>query len=115
MKGTGRPFEGVFIPQLQHPIEMTPDFILWQLLQRRAVGIHRARVFPHWPRSLRQRGDPTLEESMEDPQPVEAMQHKPLKLRLDNLQLVLLTGGTPRPAFPPLRPFSSERREWRFC
>ena len=75
---------------------MTLDFILWQLLRRRAVGIHRAGVFPHRPRSLHQRGDPTAEEGMEDPQLIKAMLHEPLKLRLDNLQLVLLTGGTPR-------------------
>jgi len=95
MKGSGRPFEGVFIPQLQHPIEMTPDFILRQLLQRCAVEIHWAGVFPHRLCSLRQRGDPTMKEGMEDPQPVEAMLHKLLKLRLDNLQLVISTGGTP--------------------
>ena len=50
---------------------------------------------------------------MEDQQPIEAMLHKPLKLCLNNLQLVLPTDRTPRPAFPPLRPFSSEHREWR--
>ena len=54
------------------------------------------------------------EEGMEDPQPIEAILHKPLKLHLDNLQLLLPTGRTPRLAFPPLRPFSGERREWRF-
>ena len=53
-----------------------------------------------------------VEEGMEDPQPIEAMLHKPLKLRLDNLQLVLPIGGTPRPAFPPLRPLPRKRREW---
>ena len=102
MKGTGHPFEGVFIPQLQYPIEMTLYFILWQLLRRRTVGIHQARVFPHRSRSFRQRGNSTVEEGMEYPQPVEAMLHKPLKLHLDNLQLVLPTGGTPQPTFPPL-------------
>ena len=55
-----------------------------------------------------------VEEGMEDPQPIEAMLHKPLKLHLDNFQLVLPTGGTPRPDFPPHWPFSSEHREWRF-
>ena len=54
------------------------------------------------------------EEGMEDPQPDEAMLHKPLELRLDNLQLVLPTGGTPRLAFPPLWPFPSEHQEWCF-
>ena len=54
-----------------------------------------ARVFPHRPRSLRQRGNPTAKESMEDPQLVEAMLHEPLKLYLDDLQLVLLMGRTP--------------------
>jgi len=54
-----------------------------------------------------------VEEGMEDPQPIKAMPHEPLKLRLDDLQLVLPMGGTPRPAFPPLRPLPNERREWR--
>ena len=54
-----------------------------------------------------------VEEGVEDPQPIEAMLHKLLKLRLDNLQLVLPTSRTPRLAFPPLRPSSGERREWR--
>ena len=57
---------------------------------------------------------PTGRPDIEDPQLVEAMLHKPLKLHLDNLQLVLPTGGTPRPVFPPLRPFFGERWEWRF-
>ena len=53
------------------------------------------------------------EEGMEDLQPIEAMPHEPLKLHLDDLQLVLPTGRTPRPAFPPLRPLLGERQEWR--
>ena len=52
---------------------------------------------------------------MEDPQPIEAMLHNPLKLRLDNLLFVLPTGGTPRPALPPLWPSSGKRWEWRLC
>ena len=52
------------------------------------------------------------EEGMEDPQPVEAMLHKPLKLRLDNLQFVLAISETPRPALPPLQPSSGKHREW---
>ena len=53
------------------------------------------------------------EEGMEDPQPIEAMSHEPPKLHLDNLQLVLPTGETPRPAFPPLWPLPGECQEWR--
>ena len=52
------------------------------------------------------------EEGMKDPQPIEAMLHKPPKLLLDNFQLVLPTDGTPRLAFPPLRPLPGERQEW---
>ena len=54
-----------------------------------------------------------VEEGMEDPQPVEAMSHEPPKLCLDDLQLVLPMGRTPRAAFPPLRPLPGEHREWR--
>ena len=36
-----------------------------------------------------------VEEGMEDLQPIEALLHKLLKLRLDNLQLVLATDRTP--------------------
>ena len=53
-----------------------------------------------------------VEEGMEDPQPIEAMPHEPPNLHLDNLQLVLPMGGTPRLAFPPLRPLPGERQEW---
>ena len=49
---------------------------------------------------------------MEDPQPVEVMPLEPLKLCLDDLQLVLPMGKIPRLAFPPLRPLPSEHREW---
>ena len=49
---------------------------------------------------------PTGRPDIEDPQLVEVMLHKPLKLHLDNLQLVLPTDETPQPAFPPLWPFS---------
>ena len=53
-----------------------------------------------------------VEEGVEHPQPIEAMLHQLLKLRPDDLQLVLPTRGTPRPALPPLRPSFGERREW---
>ena len=49
---------------------------------------------------------------MEDSQPIEAMLHEPPKLHLNNLQLVLPMGRTPRPTFPPLRPLPGERQEW---
>jgi len=113
VKRSGCSFKGVFIPKLHHPIELTLDFILRQFLQRRAVGIRWAGVRPHRPPRLRQRGHSTAEEGVEDPQPIEAMLHQLLKPRLDDLQLVLLTRGTPRPAFPPLWHSSGERREWR--
>ena len=41
-----------------------------------------------------------VEEGVEDPQPIEAMLHKLLKLRLNNLQLVLLAGQDPMTSFP---------------
>ena len=54
-----------------------------------------------------------VEEGVEHPQPIEAMLHQLLELRLDDVQFVLLTRGTPRPALPPLRPSSGERQERR--
>ena len=54
-----------------------------------------------------------MEEGMEDPHPIETMPHEPLKLHLDNFQLVLPIGGTPRPGFPPLQPLPDEHQEWR--
>ena len=53
------------------------------------------------------------EEGVEHPQPIETVLHQLLELRLDDLQLVLPTGGTPRPAFLSLQPSSGEQREWR--
>ena len=113
MEGSGLSFEGLLVPQLQHPVELTLDLVLRQLLRRHVVEIHRAQVHPHRPAPLRQWGDPMAEEGVEHPQPVKAMLHQLLEFCLDDLQLVLPTGGTLRPALPPLQPSFGERREWQ--
>ena len=51
-------------------------------------------------------------EGVQDPQPIEAIPHELSKLRLDDRQLFLLMGRTPRPTFPLLRPPSGKHREW---
>ena len=52
------------------------------------------------------------EEGVEHPHPVEALLHQLLELLPDDLQLLLLAGGAPRPTVPPLWPPTGERWEW---
>ena len=75
MEGSRLSLEGLLVPQLRHLVELTPDLVLCQLLQRRVIGIHRAGVHPHRLAPLRQLGNPTVEEGVEHPQPIEAMLH----------------------------------------